>query len=196
MPRYNQQDGARPALFQNCCVVLCSVCFVSFYVLFLCKYLLYYCHRVTTQLQLTDISYHIIFQQFVFKYCHQNLTFPYFTCSCDSFFTFHRNVTNLRKQLCRHRTIQYPTVSGLVSLRPYRSVLSSCYSCRFQEIKYYGLHHFSIRIALILSHFVNIVSEFRHWISCSYKHTGGVDVVFFCKENRLKMKDCTVQSGV
>ena len=28
---------ARPALFQNCCVVLCIVWFVSFYVLFLCK---------------------------------------------------------------------------------------------------------------------------------------------------------------
>ena len=31
------QDGARPALFQSCCVVLCIVCFVSFYVLFVCK---------------------------------------------------------------------------------------------------------------------------------------------------------------
>jgi hypothetical protein len=79
------QDEARPALFQNCCVVLCIVCFVSFYVLFVCKcvlyychrvfvcncvlyychrvfvckYVLYYCHRVTTQLRLTYISYHI-----------------------------------------------------------------------------------------------------------------------------------------
>ena len=47
-----RQDGARPALFQNCCVVLCIVCFVSFCVLFVCKCVLYYCHRVTTQLQL------------------------------------------------------------------------------------------------------------------------------------------------
>ena len=51
------QDGARPALFQNCCVVLCIVCFVSFYVLFVCKCVLYFCHRMTTQLQLTNISY-------------------------------------------------------------------------------------------------------------------------------------------
>ena len=50
----------KPALFQNFCVVLCIVCFVSFCVLFVCKYVLYYCHQVATQLQLTNILYHII----------------------------------------------------------------------------------------------------------------------------------------
>ena len=40
-------------------VVVCIVCFVLFYVLFVCKCVLYYCHQVTTQLQLTNISYHI-----------------------------------------------------------------------------------------------------------------------------------------
>jgi hypothetical protein len=40
--------------------VICAVLllFVLFYVLFVCKYVLCYCHRVTTQLQLTNI-YHI-----------------------------------------------------------------------------------------------------------------------------------------
>jgi len=34
--------------------------FVSFYVLFVCKCVLYYCHQVLTQLQLTNISsYHL-----------------------------------------------------------------------------------------------------------------------------------------
>jgi hypothetical protein len=30
-----------------------------FFCVFVCKYVLYYCHRVATQLQLTNISYHI-----------------------------------------------------------------------------------------------------------------------------------------
>jgi len=40
-------------------VVICVVLllFVLFYVLFVCKCVLYYCHRVTTQLQLANISY-------------------------------------------------------------------------------------------------------------------------------------------
>jgi len=46
-------------LMQNFSVVLYIVCFVSFSVLFVCKCVLYYCHRVATQLQLTNI-YHII----------------------------------------------------------------------------------------------------------------------------------------
>ena len=44
-------------------VVICVVLllFVLFYVLFVCKGVLYYCHRVSTQLQLTNISYHTIY---------------------------------------------------------------------------------------------------------------------------------------
>jgi len=38
--------------------------FLLFYVLFVCKCVLYYCYRVLTQLQLTNISYHIIISGF------------------------------------------------------------------------------------------------------------------------------------
>ena len=43
-------------------VQICIFCFiVLFCVLFVCKCVLYYCHRVATQLQLTNISYHIMY---------------------------------------------------------------------------------------------------------------------------------------
>jgi len=41
------------------CVVL--LLFVLFYIFIVCKCVLYYCHRVTTQLQLTNISISILF---------------------------------------------------------------------------------------------------------------------------------------
>jgi hypothetical protein len=47
----SRKDGARPAIF---------LIFVLLYVLFVCICVLYYCHRVATQLQLTNILYNII----------------------------------------------------------------------------------------------------------------------------------------
>jgi len=63
IPRQNPQRRDTARTLPNFCVVECIVCFVSFSVLFLCKCVLYYCHRVATQLQLNIyhiISYHII----------------------------------------------------------------------------------------------------------------------------------------
>ena len=63
-------------------VVICVVLllFVSFRVLFVCKCVMYYCHRVSTQLQLTNISYHKIQELHSCSYscafsCHRNEVF-------------------------------------------------------------------------------------------------------------------------
>jgi magnesium-transporting ATPase (P-type) len=46
--------GPHSSILVVICVVL--LLFVLFYVLFLCKCVLFYCHRITTQLQLTNIA--------------------------------------------------------------------------------------------------------------------------------------------
>jgi len=54
----NVTDPQRPLLFVLFFVIcVVRLLFVLFSVLFVCKCVLYYCHRVATQLQLTNISY-------------------------------------------------------------------------------------------------------------------------------------------
>jgi len=59
------KTGRGPQSFQNSCVVLWIVCFVSFSALFVCTCVLYYCHRLATQLWLTNISYNWPLSSFV-----------------------------------------------------------------------------------------------------------------------------------
>jgi len=53
---------------------------VLFYVLFACKCVLYYCHRVATQLQLTKISYHMTQPEAYHVGGQQLVTFHYRLC--------------------------------------------------------------------------------------------------------------------
>jgi hypothetical protein len=72
MPRYISQRRGTVCTLPNQWIMLFYVLFVSivlfyvlfvsivlFYVLFVCKCVLHFCHRVSTHLQLTHISYHI-----------------------------------------------------------------------------------------------------------------------------------------
>jgi hypothetical protein len=53
-----------------------KLCYI---VLLVCKCVLYYCHRVSTQLQLTNVSYHIIPYHIIYhnygEHLHQNVVY-------------------------------------------------------------------------------------------------------------------------
>ena len=64
VPGYTLQRWGTVCTLRNYRTVLFHVLLVSivlFYVLFVCNCILYYCHQVATQLQLTNISYYIIY---------------------------------------------------------------------------------------------------------------------------------------
>jgi hypothetical protein len=68
MPGYTSQRRGMARTLPNRWIVLFCVLFVSivlFYLLFVCKCVLYYCHRVSTQLQL-NVSYHM---SYTVSYC-------------------------------------------------------------------------------------------------------------------------------
>ena len=74
-------------------LLLCKFCSVYclnvlFYVLFVCKCVLYYCHRLATHLQLTNISYHIKIKWLLYFV----LSIPQ---GCSAFFFFPSNFTHL-----------------------------------------------------------------------------------------------------
>jgi hypothetical protein len=83
MPWWKPQRRGTARTLPSCCcsmyfcVVLCIVCFVTFPVFFVCICVLYYCHRVATQLQL-NISYQYN------RHVHRDFLITLYFASCSA----------------------------------------------------------------------------------------------------------------
>jgi hypothetical protein len=115
-----RKDEAQPALFlisEMCCSLVNFVfllLIVLFYVLFVCKCVLYYCHWVSTQLQYTNISYHIISHHITSHHItshhitSHHITSHHITSYYKSYNTIpHRNIS--------YHTISYHVISYIIS---------------------------------------------------------------------------------
>ena len=71
MPGYNSQRQGTARTLPKLIVLFC--------ILFVCKCVLYYCHRVSTQLRLTNISYHIIYHTIPYIIYHISYHISYHT---------------------------------------------------------------------------------------------------------------------
>jgi hypothetical protein len=84
---YNSQRWGTASTLPNWWIVLFCVLFVSivsFCVLFVCKCILYYCHRVATQLQLTDI-YHISYHTISYHIIYHIVSYHIISCHIVSY---------------------------------------------------------------------------------------------------------------
>jgi len=106
-----RKDWVRPALFEISCyfVLFCSylccsmLLFVSFYLLLLCICVLYYCYDVSTQLHLTNISYHIVSYHIIYHIIYRVIT-CYVTSLC-----------HFTSRLARHFTPLHVTARYVMS---------------------------------------------------------------------------------
>jgi hypothetical protein len=76
--------------------------FVFFYVLFVCKCLLYHCHRVMTQLQLTNISYQFNTSYKMPKGCNSNFCIKCVTYPRTGMHSIRKGCLKIRRDISCH----------------------------------------------------------------------------------------------
>ena len=140
------KDGARPALFQNFFVVLRILCFVSFSVLFVCKCVLYYCHRVATKLQLTNTSYHISYR---IMSCHISYRISYISYHIIYHVIYHiicRVIYHIMSYHISYHIISYIIACHIIYHTIYHVILYIYHimSCHISHIIYHVIYIYII----------------------------------------------------
>ena len=105
-----------------CCSVCCFVLCRSVYCVCVCTYVLYYCHRVTTQLQLTNISYHISYiVSCRISYISHHIIYHIISHHITSYIVYHI-VSYISHHIIYHITY---ILQHVVSLIPSATILST-----------------------------------------------------------------------
>jgi hypothetical protein len=149
-------------------------CVVLFSVLFVCKCVLYHCHRVSTQLHLTNISYHI---------SHHIISYHIISYHIISYhiisYIYYITIYYIISYIISYHIISYHIISYHISY---------IYNISYRIISYHVSYHISYHIISYKKHMLCLTEDLCAFNNITYVFVS-LGAVIICRLSKLTLSD-------